>query len=160
MRDKAGRNEDGVQQPLTDEIYTEVMPKNRHGRVRMAGRGVTPTSLNDSRGSTSSGNNSNRMQELESEMAEMRRESQEIVEESQRELDEMRKQAQDREEELRRELIEMKKQAQEKEEERQREIEEMKSNYKSDQEALEQRLMKKFLAMVPNLKKVSSIFKY
>ncbi|KAL5711254.1 hypothetical protein ACHQM5_021729 [Ranunculus cassubicifolius] len=41
MKEKAGRDENGQQQPLTDEVYTEVMPNERYGRVRMMGRGVT-----------------------------------------------------------------------------------------------------------------------
>ncbi|KAF9589068.1 hypothetical protein IFM89_018799 [Coptis chinensis] len=44
MNHLAGRDEHGAQLPLTNEIYREVMPPERHGRVRLRGRGVTPTS--------------------------------------------------------------------------------------------------------------------
>ncbi|KAF9593826.1 hypothetical protein IFM89_025611 [Coptis chinensis] len=44
MKELAGRDENGNQQPFSDEIYRQVMPRERHGRVRLMGRGVTPTS--------------------------------------------------------------------------------------------------------------------
>ncbi|KAF9588992.1 hypothetical protein IFM89_017671 [Coptis chinensis] len=34
MKELAGRDENGNQQPLSDEIYRQVMPRERHGRVR------------------------------------------------------------------------------------------------------------------------------
>ncbi|KAF9624863.1 hypothetical protein IFM89_015417 [Coptis chinensis] len=44
MKDLVGMDEHGTQLPLSDEIYREVMPPERHGCVRLKGRGVTPTS--------------------------------------------------------------------------------------------------------------------
>ncbi|KAF9612934.1 hypothetical protein IFM89_004350, partial [Coptis chinensis] len=35
MKELAGRDEEGTQQPLTNEIYREVMPPERHGCVRL-----------------------------------------------------------------------------------------------------------------------------
>ncbi|KAF9604757.1 hypothetical protein IFM89_010259 [Coptis chinensis] len=61
MKDLAGIDEHGTQLPLSDEIYREVMPPERHGRVRLKGRGVTPTSYFGSRLSSD-----NRVNDLES----------------------------------------------------------------------------------------------
>ncbi|KAF9606983.1 hypothetical protein IFM89_030402 [Coptis chinensis] len=83
MKELAGRDENGNQQPLSDEIYRQVMPRERHGRVRLMGRGVTPTSYFGSQAS-SHGTTSDRVAELENEMAEMRRVAQEKEEERQR----------------------------------------------------------------------------
>ncbi|KAF9602003.1 hypothetical protein IFM89_024549 [Coptis chinensis] len=38
MKELAGRDENGNQQPLSDEIYRQVMPRERHGRRRVMGR--------------------------------------------------------------------------------------------------------------------------
>ncbi|KAF9588828.1 hypothetical protein IFM89_016440 [Coptis chinensis] len=88
MKELAGRDENGNQQPLSDEIYRQVMPRERHGCVRLMGRGVTPTSYFGSQAS-SHGTTFDRVVELENEMAEMRRVAQEKEEERQRELDEI-----------------------------------------------------------------------
>ncbi|KAL5698000.1 hypothetical protein ACHQM5_029090 [Ranunculus cassubicifolius] len=140
MKEKAGRDENGQQQPLTDEVYTEVMPKERYGRVRMMGRGVTQTSLGKS--SRSSGVSSTRMSELETEMAEMRRQADEKEEERQREFDEMRKQLQEKENDRQRELEEIRRHTREREEERQREMEEMKQALEQQYSGMEARLMR------------------
>ncbi|KAF9598268.1 hypothetical protein IFM89_026099 [Coptis chinensis] len=50
MKDLAGIDEHGTQLPLSDEIYREVMPPEWHGRVRLNGRGVTPTNYFGSTG--------------------------------------------------------------------------------------------------------------
>ncbi|KAF9624586.1 hypothetical protein IFM89_012008 [Coptis chinensis] len=76
MKDLAGINEHGTQLPLSDEIYREVMPPDRHGRVRLKGRDVTPTSYFGSRLSLD-----NRVNELESQLAKMQRVVQEKEEE-------------------------------------------------------------------------------
>ncbi|PIA57266.1 hypothetical protein AQUCO_00600181v1 [Aquilegia coerulea] len=72
MNEAVGTDEDGTQLPLTDEIYRQVMPPERHGRVRLQGRGVTPTTFFGTRGSASHGNSSTRIEELENEIAAMR----------------------------------------------------------------------------------------
>ncbi|KAF9587909.1 hypothetical protein IFM89_006163 [Coptis chinensis] len=90
MKELAGRDENGNQQPLSDEIYRQVMPRERHGRVRLMGRGVTPTSYFGSQAS-SHGTTSDRVAKLENEMAEMRRVAQEKEEERQHELDEIKR---------------------------------------------------------------------
>ncbi|KAF9617478.1 hypothetical protein IFM89_036439 [Coptis chinensis] len=72
MKELAGRDENGNQQPLSDEIYRQVMPRERHGRVRLMGRGATPTSYFGSQAS-SHGTTFDRVVELENEMAEIRR---------------------------------------------------------------------------------------
>ncbi|KAF9611276.1 hypothetical protein IFM89_028700 [Coptis chinensis] len=89
MKELAGRDENGNQQPFFDEIYRQVMSRERHGRVRLMGHGVTPTSYFGSQAS-SHGTTSDRVAELENEMAEMRRVAQE-KEERQRELDEIKR---------------------------------------------------------------------
>ncbi|KAF5192652.1 hypothetical protein FRX31_017760 [Thalictrum thalictroides] len=72
MKEVAGTDEDGTQQPLTNEIYRQVMPPKRHGRVRMMSRGMTPTIYFGTRGSSSHGSSSTLIEELENEMAVMR----------------------------------------------------------------------------------------
>ncbi|KAL5715423.1 hypothetical protein ACHQM5_017244 [Ranunculus cassubicifolius] len=139
MKEKAGRDENGQQQPLTDEVYTEVMPKERYGRVRMMGRGVTQTSIG--RSSRFSGVSSTRMAELENEMAVMKRQADEKEEERQREFDDMRKQLQEKEDDRQRELEEIRRQTQEREDERQREMEEMKQALEQRYNGMEARLM-------------------
>ncbi|KAL5719306.1 hypothetical protein ACHQM5_012103 [Ranunculus cassubicifolius] len=139
MKEKAGRDENGQQQPLTDEVYTEVMPKERYGRVRMMGRGVTQTSIG--RSSRSSAVSSTRMAELENEMAEMKRQADEKEEERQREFDDMRKQLQEKEDDRQRELEEIRRQTQEREDERQCEMEAMKQALEQRYNVIEARLM-------------------
>lgn len=126
MKDLAGRDEHGTQLPLTDEIYREVMPPERHGRVRLMGRGVTPTNYFGSRLSSDS---SNRVNDLENQVAEMKRV------------------AQEREEERLREIEELRRQAQEKEEQRQREMDEMRRQLDARDADMEARLMQKLLEM-------------
>ncbi|KAF9591937.1 hypothetical protein IFM89_010295 [Coptis chinensis] len=86
----AGRDENGNQQPHSNEIYRQVMPCERHGRVRLMGRAVTRTSYFGSQAS-SHGTTYDRVVELENEMAEMRRVAQEKEEERQLELDEIKR---------------------------------------------------------------------
>ncbi|KAF9597410.1 hypothetical protein IFM89_018605 [Coptis chinensis] len=93
MNHLAGRDEHGAQLPLTNEIYREVMPPERHGCVRLRGRGVTPTSYFGSRLSSD-----NRVNDLENQVVEMKRVAEEKEEERQREIEEMRRQAQDKDE--------------------------------------------------------------
>ncbi|KAF9589027.1 hypothetical protein IFM89_018266 [Coptis chinensis] len=90
MKELAGRDENGNQQPLSDEIYRQVMQRERHGRVRLMGRGVTSTSYFGSQAS-SQGTTSDRVAELENEMVEIRRVAQEKEEERQCELDEIKR---------------------------------------------------------------------
>ncbi|KAF9608674.1 hypothetical protein IFM89_010458 [Coptis chinensis] len=66
------------------------MPRERHGRVSLIGRGVTPTSYFGSQAS-SHGTISDRVAESENEMAEMQRVAQEKDEERQRKLDEIKR---------------------------------------------------------------------
>ncbi|KAF9607497.1 hypothetical protein IFM89_036447 [Coptis chinensis] len=105
MNHLAGRDEHGAQLPLTNEIYREVMPPERHGRVRLRGRGVTPTSYFGSRLSSD-----NRVNDLENQVVEMKRVAEEKEEERQREIEEMRRQAQDKDEQRQLEMDEMKRQ--------------------------------------------------
>ncbi|KAF9590170.1 hypothetical protein IFM89_031774 [Coptis chinensis] len=88
MNHLASRDEHGAQLPLTNEIYMEVMPPERHGRVRLRGRGVTPTSYFGSRLSSN-----NWVNDLENQVVEMKRVGEEKEEERQREIEEMRRQA-------------------------------------------------------------------
>ncbi|KAF9610570.1 hypothetical protein IFM89_023270 [Coptis chinensis] len=87
MKDLAGIDEHGTQLPLSDEIYREVMPPERHGCVRLKGRGVTPTSYFGSRLSSD-----NRVNDLESQLAEMQRVAQEKEEERRLEIEEIKRQ--------------------------------------------------------------------
>ncbi|KAF9600171.1 hypothetical protein IFM89_004995 [Coptis chinensis] len=91
-----------------------------HGRVRLKGRGVTPTSYFGSRLSSD-----NRVNDLESQLAEMQRV------------------AQEKEEERRLEIEEIKRQAQEKDEQRLHEIDEMKRQLDARDADMETRLMQK-----------------
>ncbi|KAF9625385.1 hypothetical protein IFM89_022190 [Coptis chinensis] len=86
MKDLAGIDEHGTQLPLSDEIYREVMPPERYGRVRLKGRGVTPTSYFGSRLSSD-----NRVNDLESQLAEMQRVAQEKEEERRLEIEEIKR---------------------------------------------------------------------
>ncbi|KAF9619277.1 hypothetical protein IFM89_006464 [Coptis chinensis] len=103
MKDLAGIDEHGTQLPLSDEIYRKVMPPERHGRVRLKGRGVTPTNYFGSRLSSD-----NRVNDLESQLAEMQRVPQEKEEERRLEIEEIKRQAQEKEEQRRHEIDEMK----------------------------------------------------
>ena len=87
MRDIAGVDENGNQLPLTDEIYMEVIPRKRRRRVQLIASGMTSSNF----GSQSS---TSRLNELENELAEMRRVAHEKEEERIRERDEMRMQFQ------------------------------------------------------------------
>ncbi|KAF9599273.1 hypothetical protein IFM89_036571 [Coptis chinensis] len=103
MKDLVGIDEHGTQVPLSDEIYREVMPPERHGRVRLKGQGVTPTSYFGSRLSSD-----NRVNDLESQLAEMQRVAQEKEEERRLGIEEIKRQAQEKDEQRRHEIDEMK----------------------------------------------------
>ncbi|KAF9597951.1 hypothetical protein IFM89_023352 [Coptis chinensis] len=105
MKDLAGIDEHGTQLPLSDEIYREVMPPEWHGRVRLNGRGVTPTNYFGSLLSLD-----NRVNDLESQLAEMQRVVQEKEEERRLEIEEIKRQAQEKDEQRRHEIDEMKRQ--------------------------------------------------
>ncbi|KAF5192986.1 hypothetical protein FRX31_017427 [Thalictrum thalictroides] len=126
MKAVEGIDEDGTQKPLTDEIYRQLMPPEKHGRVRMMSRGVTPTTYFGTRGSSSHCSSSIHIEVLENEMAVMRNKTQEREEERQREIDDMNRQAQQKEDDREREINEMKREAQQKDEGRQRELDDMK----------------------------------
>ncbi|KAF9618313.1 hypothetical protein IFM89_000948 [Coptis chinensis] len=133
MNHLASRDEHGAQLPLTNEIYMEVMPPERHGRVRLRGRGVTPTSYFGSRLSSD-----NRVNDLENQVVEMKIVAEEKEEERQREIEEMRRQAQD------------------KDEQRQREMDEMKRQFDARDADMEARLMQKLLEMTTTRSRLSS----
>ncbi|KAF9597200.1 hypothetical protein IFM89_016341 [Coptis chinensis] len=133
MNHLAGRDEHGTQLPLTNEIYREVMPPERHGRVRLRGRGVTPTNYFGSRLSSD-----NRVNDLENQVVEMKRVAEEKEEERQREIEEMRRQAQD------------------KDEQRQHEMDEMKRQFNARDADMDARLMQKLLEMTTTRSRLSS----
>ncbi|KAF9610165.1 hypothetical protein IFM89_020602 [Coptis chinensis] len=68
--------DDQSREYIVYEIYREVMPLERHGRVRLKGQGVTPTSYFGSRLSSD-----NHVNDLGSQLAEMQRVAQEKEEE-------------------------------------------------------------------------------
>ncbi|KAF9598638.1 hypothetical protein IFM89_029888 [Coptis chinensis] len=134
MKELAGRDEEGTQQPLTNEIYREVMPLERHGCVRLKGRGVTPTSYFGSQLSLD-----NPVNDLGNQVAEMQRVAQEKEEERQREIEEIRMQAQ------------------EKDEQRQREMDEMKRLLNARDVDMEARLMQKLLEITATCSRIKGI---
>ncbi|KAL5712169.1 hypothetical protein ACHQM5_014368 [Ranunculus cassubicifolius] len=129
MNDLAGIDENGAQRPVTNEIYRQVTPSERNGRVRLMGLGVTPTSYFGPRVNSSHVDSEDRMQELQLKMAEIQRISEE--KEAERNL----------------EIEEMKRQALEKEAEAQRKIDDMQRQFQSHYEDLEARLMQKMMDM-------------
>ncbi|KAL5730813.1 hypothetical protein ACHQM5_003604 [Ranunculus cassubicifolius] len=132
MNDQVGRDENGAQQPVTDEIYWPVAPTERDGRVQLMGLGVTPTDFFGPRATSSTSTHidgENRIQELQLQMAEMKRISEE------------------NEAKRIREIEEIKRQALEKEIEAQRKIDDMQKQFQSHYDEMEARLMQKMLDM-------------
>ncbi|KAL5718835.1 hypothetical protein ACHQM5_011698 [Ranunculus cassubicifolius] len=99
MRDIAGTDEDGNQQPLTDEVYMQVMPPHRHKRKRLMGP----------RSTAAEANRVSYLNELQNELVEMRNKE----EERRAEIDEMKRKACEKDEERQREMDDMKRQFQE-----------------------------------------------
>ncbi|KAL5730834.1 hypothetical protein ACHQM5_003624 [Ranunculus cassubicifolius] len=132
MNDQVGRDENGAQQPVTDEIYWPVAPTERDGRVQLMGLGVTPTDFFGPQATSSTSTHidgENRIQELQLQMAEMKRISEE------------------NEAKRIREIEEIKRQALEKEIEAQRKIDDMQKQFQSHYDEMEARLMQKMLDM-------------
>ncbi|KAL5717554.1 hypothetical protein ACHQM5_010538 [Ranunculus cassubicifolius] len=129
MNDLAGIDENGAQRPVTNEIYRQVTPSERNGRVRLMGLGVTPTSYFGPRVSSSHVDSDDRIQELRLRMAEIQRISE------------------DKEAERNLEIEEIKRQALEKEAEAQCKIDDMQRQFQSHYEDLETRLMQKMMDM-------------
>ncbi|PIA33771.1 hypothetical protein AQUCO_04000081v1 [Aquilegia coerulea] len=129
MTELAGRDEHGTEQSISDDVYYQVMLRDRHGRVRLMGRGVTPTSYFGSRTTSSNHNGAHRIEILENEIGEIRRKKQE------------------REEELQREILEMRKKAQELEEQRQQEFDQMKRNFEAQTEDIQRNFDEQSAAM-------------
>ncbi|KAF9610127.1 hypothetical protein IFM89_019992 [Coptis chinensis] len=75
MKELVGRDEEGTQQPLTNEIYRQVMPPERHGHVAEMQRVAQE-----------------KEEERQCEIEEIRRQAQEKDEQRQREMDEMKRQ--------------------------------------------------------------------
>ncbi|KAF5195176.1 hypothetical protein FRX31_015239 [Thalictrum thalictroides] len=82
MAELTGRDEHGAENSINDDIYYQVMPLDRHRRVRQQGRGVTPSSSNHNGAAL-------RIEQLENELAEMRRQTQEKEEQRQQEFDQL-----------------------------------------------------------------------
>ncbi|KAF5184394.1 hypothetical protein FRX31_026019 [Thalictrum thalictroides] len=82
MTELTGRDEHGAENSITDDIYYQVMPPDRHRRVRQQGRGVTPSSSNHNGAAL-------RIEQLENELAEMRRQTQEKEEQRKQEFDQL-----------------------------------------------------------------------
>lgn len=99
MRDIAGTDEDGNQQPITEEIYRQVMPPPRNRRTR---RCFAPRAI------ASEGNRIYHVIELQNEVAEMKKKE----EERQAEIDEIKRNSQEKDEERQREIDDMKRQFQ------------------------------------------------
>ncbi|KAL5713882.1 hypothetical protein ACHQM5_015918 [Ranunculus cassubicifolius] len=100
MRDIAGTDENGNQQPITEEIYRQVMPPPRNRRTR---RCFAPRAI------ASEGNHIYHVIELQNELAEMKKKE----EERQAEIDEIKRNSQEKDEERQREIDDMKRQFQE-----------------------------------------------
>ncbi|KAL5714571.1 hypothetical protein ACHQM5_016514 [Ranunculus cassubicifolius] len=99
MRDIAGTDEDGNQQPITEEIYRQVMPPPRNRRTR---RCFPPRVI------ASEGNRMYHVIELQNELAELKKKE----EERQAEIDEIKRNSQEKDEERQREIDDMKRQFQ------------------------------------------------
>ncbi|KAL5730379.1 hypothetical protein ACHQM5_003205 [Ranunculus cassubicifolius] len=99
MRDIASTDEDVNQRPITEEIYRQVMPplRNRHTRRCFAPRAIA-----------SEGNRIYHVIELQNELAEMKKKE----EERQTEIDEIKRNSQEKDEERQREIDDMKRQFQ------------------------------------------------
>lgn len=145
MRDRARSDEEGNPQPITDDIYWQVMPPERHGRVRGMGPGVTPSNFFGPQASSSRGIASRRVEELEKELADMKRQAQEKEEEMERRLHEQ-KQDMDKllEEQKLEQKQEMEKRMLEYELERKQEMDEM---LREQVQVIESRVMLQVQAM-------------
>ncbi|KAL5729916.1 hypothetical protein ACHQM5_002804 [Ranunculus cassubicifolius] len=130
--DLAGRDENGAQRPVTNDIYRQVAPSDRNGHVRLMGLGVTPTSYFGPRANSSRVDSEDRIQELQLQMAEIQRIAEEKEAERNHEIEEMRRQAIEKEVVL-------------KEVEAQRKIDDMQRWFQSHYEDLESRLVQKML---------------
>lgn len=88
MKERAGTDAEGNPNPITDEHYYEVMPRDKHGRVMGMGPGVLPSKYYGSRGYYSHGNTSNEIEELKQDLERRLHEKTEQEAELQRKLQE------------------------------------------------------------------------
>lgn len=68
MQERAGIDAEGNPNPITDEHYYEVMPRDKHGWVMGMGPGVLPSKYYGSRSSYSRGNTSNEIELLKQDL--------------------------------------------------------------------------------------------